>query len=112
MCAFFLPFLGTIAAWRMLKLSPGALFSLIYACLSVLSPGFDLFFVPLALLFFFFFITCGFSGFIFVPLHVFPSFNLPFFSRGRAVPSFGMVLVQGCPCGVLRLCRCCSGCVL
>ena len=60
MCAFFLPFLGTIAAWRMLKLSPGALFSLIYACLSVLSPGFDLFFVPLALLFFFFFITCGF----------------------------------------------------
>ena len=77
--------------------------------------GFDLLFVPLLIFVSFSFITCGFfwvylrRALALSPLHLLASL-LP---RGHVVPLIGMVLVQGCLCAaLLRLCRCCSGCVL
>ena len=68
------------------------MFSLIYACLSNLSPGSNLFSVHLLF----------FGLFIFVPLQFFPAFSLPdIFFCGLVVPTFGMVLVQDWSYGAL-----------
>ena len=121
--------LGSIAAWRL-----RSRVRVLYACLSILSPGFNLFFVLLLLFYIFLFFlflrplsSCLFLNFSLFSLH--SRFSLPvFFSwlrrcRFQHGPCAGLVLHRSAwSCGLRRSvwscgallspCQCRCGCVI